>query len=75
LSTNTSTYNGYNPSYQCPNPQPITVGWTTPDVLDYGFIAPAAYANADIICHRKATNALLAAPVRAGAKIEILWNT
>jgi hypothetical protein len=51
------------------------VGWKTPDAVDYGFVAPAAYAITDIICHRKATNALLAAPARAGAKIEILWDT
>jgi len=41
------------------NPQPITVGWKTPNVLDDGFVAPTAYANPDIICHRNATNAYL----------------
>lgn len=69
------SYEGYDPSYQWVNPAPITVGWKTPSVLDNGFVAPAAYQNADIICHRSATNAMIAAPVKGGAKIELLWNT
>ena len=57
------------------NPQPITVGWKTPNVLDDGFVAPTAYANPDIICRRNATNALLAAPAKGGSKITISWST
>ncbi len=71
----TSSYDGYNPSYQYKNPAPITVGWKTPNVLDNGFVAPAAYTNPDIICHRNATNAMLAAPAKGGSKITISWDT
>ncbi|KUJ06371.1 glycoside hydrolase family 61 protein [Mollisia scopiformis] len=67
-------YEGYDPSYQYDTPAPITVGWKTPSVLDNGFVAPAAYANADIICHRSATNAMIAAPAKGGSKIELLWT-
>lgn len=70
-----ASYQGYNPSYQYSTPAPITVGWKIPTVLDNGFVAPAAYADPDIICHRKATNAMIAAPAKGGSKIELLWNT
>ena len=56
------------------NPQPITVRWKIPNVLDNGFVAPTAYANPDIICHKNATNALLAAPAKRGSKITISWD-
>ncbi|KAE8448882.1 hypothetical protein EG329_008678 [Mollisiaceae sp. DMI_Dod_QoI] len=67
-------YEGYNPSYQYTTPAPITVGWKTPTDLDNGFVAPAAYANPDIICHRGATNAMIAAPAKGGSLIELLWT-
>jgi lytic cellulose monooxygenase (C1-hydroxylating) len=51
------------------------VGWKPPNVLDNGFVAPAAYANPDIICHRNATNAMIAAPAKGGSKIAISWDT
>jgi cellulase len=55
-------------------PNPITVGWKTPKDLDNGFIAPAAYASADIICHVDAGNAMTAAPIKAGGKVNLLWT-
>jgi len=67
-------YEGYNPSYQYITPNPITVGWKTPTDLDNGFVAPAAYTNPDIICHKSATNAMIAAPAKGGSKIELLWT-
>jgi cellulase len=55
-------------------PNPATVGWKTPKDLDNGFIAPAAYASADIVCHVGAGNAQAAAPIKAGGKVNLLWT-
>ena len=70
-----ASFDGYNPQYQYKTPAPITSGWKTPSVLDNGFVAPAAYTNPDIICHRSATNAMAAAPAKAGSKVHIYWDT
>ncbi|KAG4420482.1 hypothetical protein IFR04_006402 [Cadophora malorum] len=67
-------YDGYNPSYQYITPAPVTVGWKIPKDLDNGFIAPNNFATADMICHVGATNAMAAAPVKAGGKIEYQWT-
>jgi cellulase len=56
------------------NPQPITVGWKTPEDLGNGFVAPSSYASPDIICHIGATNAGVAAPVKAGGTVEFQWT-
>jgi cellulase len=45
-----------------------------PTVLDNGFVPTTSYANGDIICHREATNAMTAAPVAAGGKVELQWT-
>lgn len=51
------------------------IAWST-SASDNGFVAPDAYADADIICHRDATNgALNNATVAAGQKIKAIWNT
>lgn len=43
---------------------------------DNGFVAPSAYASADIICHKSATNgALNTASVAAGGTVTATWNT
>ncbi|KAH6717540.1 glycoside hydrolase [Leptodontidium sp. 2 PMI_412] len=68
-------YDGYNPSYQYINPAPVTVGWKTPGNLANGFIAPDTFAKPDVICHIGATNAMTAARVKAGGKIEFQWTT
>ncbi|KAI9369932.1 glycoside hydrolase [Aspergillus egyptiacus] len=53
---------------------PDTVGWPN-TVTDNGFVAPDAFSDPDVICHRGATNAPLSAPVEAGGTIELTWNT
>lgn len=73
-STNTPSYQGYNPSYQYLSPLPIIPAWSTPTDLDNGFVAPTSYTDPDIICHKSATNAQIAAPVRAGGKVEFQWT-
>ncbi|KAL0259172.1 hypothetical protein SLS55_006677 [Diplodia seriata] len=65
----------YNPSMQYTTPAPVVIGWATPDDLDNGFVAPSAYADADIICHKGATNAKTSAAVKAGEDITIEWTT
>lgn len=67
-------YEGYNPSFQYLTPLPIIPAWSTPEDLDNGFVPPTSYANPDIICHRGATNAQIAAPIKAGQTIEFQWT-
>ncbi|EKD16174.1 glycosyl hydrolase family 61 [Drepanopeziza brunnea f. sp. 'multigermtubi' MB_m1] len=67
-------YDGYNPSYQWITPAPVTIGWKIPADIDNGFIAPNNFGTADVICHVGATNAMAAAPVRAGGKIVLQWT-
>ncbi|ROW06914.1 hypothetical protein VMCG_04150 [Cytospora schulzeri] len=51
------------------------IAWST-SASDNGYVAPDAYASADIICHRGATNgALNNATVAAGDSIQVTWNT
>lgn len=52
----------------------MTVGWKIPKDLDNGFIAPANFATDNVICHVEATNALKAAPVKAGGKVVLNWT-
>ena len=54
--------------------QPVVVGWSIPEDLSNGFIAPAAYTNPDIICHLSATNAQTSATVKAGGTVELQWT-
>jgi len=67
-------YTGYNPSFQYMNPLPVIPAWSTPQDLDNGFVSPSAYSTADIICHKAATNGQIAAPVKAGGKVEFQWT-
>ncbi|KAL4943177.1 glycosyl hydrolase family 61-domain-containing protein [Aspergillus oleicola] len=57
----------YNPS------PPDTVGWSE-DATDLGFVAPSAYTDADIICHKDAENAKISATVSAGGDVELQWT-
>ena len=67
-------WQGYDPtSYPYETDPPIVVGWTAGDT-DNGFVAPDAYQNSDIICHKNATNAGGHATVNAGDSISIQWT-
>lgn len=69
------SYQGYDPTvfpYQA-NP-PTVVGWTTSQT-DNGFVEPASFASADIICHKTSSNAGGHAQVKAGSSVSIVWNT
>ncbi|ORY58808.1 glycosyl hydrolase family 61-domain-containing protein [Pseudomassariella vexata] len=52
---------------------PDTPGWYAED-LDNGFIAPDAYAEADIICHKNAKNSNSSATVAAGGSVDFQWT-
>ncbi|KAF2145955.1 lytic polysaccharide monooxygenase, partial [Aplosporella prunicola CBS 121167] len=66
---------GYNPSMQYQSPAPKVVGWSIPQDQDNGFVAPDAYADADIICHKGATNGQAVADVKAGGTVDFQWTT
>ncbi|MCJ1307288.1 glycoside hydrolase 61 [Agyrium rufum] len=67
-------YQGYSPSMQYASPPPAVVGWSIPQDLSNGFVAPDAYANADIICHLGATPGQKSATVKAGGTVELQWT-
>jgi endoglucanase len=67
------SYLGFNgASYPYLTNPPPSIGWITDD-LDNGFVAPAAFGDPDIICHRSATPAVGHAVVAAGDKISLQW--
>ncbi|KFY14502.1 hypothetical protein V491_06023, partial [Pseudogymnoascus sp. VKM F-3775] len=69
------TYNtGYSPSFQYSNPPPVVAGWSIPEDLDNGFIAPEKFQDSDIICHVGATNAGTSITVAAGSTVELQWT-
>ncbi|KAI8625542.1 glycosyl hydrolase family 61-domain-containing protein [Xylariaceae sp. FL1651] len=69
------SYQGYDPtSFPYMSNPPTVVGWTASDT-DNGFVAPDAYTNGDIVCHKSATPAGGYAQVAAGDSISIQWNT
>jgi cellulase len=69
------SYQGFDPTSFPYNPNPPTVvGWTAGNT-DNGFVAPDAFGNGDIICHKSATNAGGHAVVAAGDSVFIQWDT
>lgn len=51
------------------------IAWSE-SASDNGYVAPDAYASADIICHKDATNGKLNnATVAAGGSVTATWNT
>ncbi|KAK8248058.1 family 61 glycosyl hydrolase [Phyllosticta capitalensis] len=67
-------YEGYSPSFQYQTPAPVVIGWSIPEDLDNGYVAPDAYTNANIICHKGATNAKTSAPIKAGSNVTLEWT-
>lgn len=53
---------------------PSNVGWAAEN-QDNGFVEPAAFSSADIICHKGAVASANAAPVAAGGSVTLQWNT
>ncbi|KAI3397026.1 hypothetical protein diail_11261 [Diaporthe ilicicola] len=73
-----TTYKGFDEQWavsQGTNTGDEFIAWST-SASDNGYVAPDAYASADIICHRDAKNgALNNATVAAGDTIKAIWNT
>ena len=68
---------GYDLSYYYMTQQgqkaPATPGWSAEN-LDNGFVAPDAYGEADIVCHKNAKAATSSATVKAGGKVDFQWS-
>jgi cellulase len=62
----------YRLTYQ--NPMPKISGWISNNE-DEGYVAPDAYTNADIICHKSSKNGATHIKVAAGDEIKLHWNT
>lgn len=67
-------YEGYNPSFQYIPTPPAVIGWSCPECLDNGFVAPDAYGGSNIICHKAATPGQAHATVAAGGTVELQWT-
>jgi cellulase len=70
----TKTYQGYSPDFQYMATAPAVIGWTAPLTQDHGFVPGSSYGDADIICHKGATNAKISAPVAAGESVSLQWT-
>ncbi|SPJ84074.1 related to endoglucanase IV precursor [Fusarium torulosum] len=71
ISVGGTKYEGLNPgSAPYDNPRKELVAWFATNT-DNGFVAPSAFGDADIICHKGAENAVKSAKVKAGEKITI----
>ncbi|KAL2843190.1 glycosyl hydrolase family 61-domain-containing protein [Aspergillus pseudoustus] len=70
-----TTYGGYliDTYYYESNP-PEIIAWST-TATDTGYVAPTAYNDADIICHRGAAPGALAADVAPGGSVTLYWST
>lgn len=70
----TQTYQGYDPSFQYQTPQPVVIGWSSPESQDRGPVPGTAYGDPDIICARGATPAQTSAPIAAGDSVSLQWT-
>ena len=52
---------------------PATAGWYE-EATDNGYIAPDAYTDSDIICHKNAENANTTASVTAGGTVDFCMS-
>ncbi|KXT14866.1 hypothetical protein AC579_743 [Pseudocercospora musae] len=67
-------HEGYSPSFQYQSPPPDVIGWSDPENLSNGYVAPSAFADPDIICHLDATPGAISAKVAAGDTVELQWT-
>ena len=67
---------GYSPSFQYASPPPSVAGWSCPEDLDNGYVAPDMYGNnSQIACHKDATVGQSQVTVAAGETVELQWTT
>ncbi|KAL5333719.1 glycosyl hydrolase family 61-domain-containing protein [Aspergillus crustosus] len=70
-----TTYGGYliDTYYYESNP-PEIIAWST-TATDTGFVAPTAYGDSEIICHRGAEPGALSAEISPGGSVTLYWST
>ncbi|KAL2795570.1 glycosyl hydrolase family 61-domain-containing protein [Aspergillus keveii] len=70
-----TTYGGYliDTYYYESNP-PDIIAWST-TATDTGYVAPTAYDDPDIICHRGAEPGALSAEIAPGGSVTLYWST
>jgi hypothetical protein len=70
-----TTYGGYliDTYYYESNP-PEIIAWST-TATDTGYVAPTAYDDPDIICHRGAEPGALSAEIAPGGSVTLYWST
>ncbi|KAJ5364261.1 endoglucanase-4 precursor [Penicillium cataractarum] len=70
-----TTYGGYLiDTYYYESDPPELIAWST-TATDDGYVAPTAYDNSSIICHRGSAPAVLSAPVAPGGSVKLTWST
>ncbi|KAL3479628.1 glycosyl hydrolase family 61-domain-containing protein [Aspergillus californicus] len=70
-----TTYGGYLiDTYYYESDPPEVIAWST-TATDNGYVAPDAYADSDIVCHRGAEPGALSAEIAAGKDVTMFWNT
>nr|OQO21749.1 hypothetical protein B0A51_09690 [Rachicladosporium sp. CCFEE 5018] len=65
---------GYSKNFQWQRNPPIVAGWSTPEVIDTGFIGPQNYTTPQIICHLDATPGGTSVKIAAGSEITLQWT-
>ncbi|KAL3457280.1 glycosyl hydrolase family 61-domain-containing protein [Aspergillus heterothallicus] len=70
-----TSYGGYliDTYYYEDNP-PEIIAWST-TATDTGYVAPTAYGDSDIICHRGAEPGALSAEIAPGGSVTMYWST
>ncbi|KAM0713507.1 hypothetical protein Q7P37_010469 [Cladosporium fusiforme] len=66
------TFEGTTPEWKYNDKE--TPGWYAAN-QDNGFVEPASFGDADIICHKEATPGKSSVSVAAGSSLEIKWDT
>ncbi|KAK6432973.1 hypothetical protein LTR95_010851 [Oleoguttula sp. CCFEE 5521] len=65
---------GYSKNFQWQRDPPVVAGWSTPEVIDTGFIGPQNYTTPQIICHLDATPGGTSVKIAAGSEITLQWT-
>lgn len=70
-----TTYGGYLiDTYYYESDPPELIAWST-TATDDGYVAPTAYDDSSIICHRGSAPAALSAPIALGGTVKLTWST
>ncbi|KAL3481057.1 endoglucanase [Aspergillus californicus] len=70
-----TTYGGYLiDTYYYESDPPEIIAWST-TATDTGFVAPTAYGESDIVCHRGAEPGALSAEISPGGSVTLYWST